>query len=454
MSTPSHTAALVAGSVAVGAAATYALLRNRTSSATAVAAVAAAAAAAAPPASKCPRGGKVTPEFFEYSVIYTDRAVNLMAPSFQAAMRAISSSLKNTYSAAATVIIPGSGTYGMEAVAACFGTQKKCLVVRNGYFSYRWSDIMNVGKIPLGRETVMQARPAAGQASEKWPLLEPCPVDEIVARIQAERPAAVFAPHVETSTGIIVSDEYVRAVADAVHGVGGVLVLDCVASGTVWIDMEKTGVDVLITAPQKGWTGPACCGIVMMSARAVAQMKSNEAHLAAQPVSFCCNLLPWYTVMQQYENADGKGPGFKYYTTLPTDALLVFAKVIEDAKAFGLDKAKQKIWALGNRVRSELAKRGFQSVAAKHCAAPGVVVVYSPFGGMVGKFKQFGIQVAGGVPWKLGEETWAGRPTPKQTCFRIGLFGLDKVMNVDHTVDVLMERLDRLIASETGKSSM
>ena len=342
----------------------------------------------------------------------------------------------------------------MEAVAACFGTQKKCLVLRNGYFSYRWSDIMSVSKIPLGTETVLRARPAAGQANEKWPLLEPCPIEEVVSRIKAERPAAVFAPHVETSTGIIVSDEYVRSVADAVHSVGGIFVLDCVASGTVWIDMVKTGVDVLITAPQKGWTGPACCGIVMMSERAVAQMKSNEAHLAAQSVSFCCNLPQWHAVMEQYENADGKGPGFKYYTTLPTDALIVFAKVIEDAKRFGIEKAKSKIWLLGDRVRSELAKRGFQSVAAKHCAAPGVVVVYSPFSGMVGKFKKFGIQVAGGVPWKLGEETWVGQPTPKQTCFRIGLFGLDKVKNVDHTVDVLMKRLDQLIASETGKSSI
>ena len=436
--------------VAVGAAATYALMRSNT------AAVASRSSTSKKDSSsgKCPRGGNIEPEFLEYSVIYTDRAVNLMAPSFQETMRNISTSLKSTYNAAATVIIPGSGTYGMESVAHCFGTQKKCLVLRNGYFSYRWSDIFSVSKIPMGKETVLKAQPAAGQSAQSWPMLEPCPIEDVVAAIRRERPDAVFAPHVETSTGIIVSDEYVRAVADAVHSVGGIFVLDCVASGTVWIDMKKTGIDILITAPQKGWTGPACCGIVMMSDSAVAQMHRNADHLAQHPVSFCCNLPQWYSVMEQYENADGSGPGFKYYTTLPTDALLVFAKVIEDAKRFGIEKAKESIWLLGNRVRSGLAKRGFQSVAAKHCAAPGVVVVYSPFEGMVSKFKEYGIQVAGGVPWKLGEENWEGHPTPKQSCFRIGLFGLDKIIDVDRTVSILFERLDRLIADETKKSSM
>ena len=387
--------------------------------------------------------GPVKSEFLEYSVIYTDRAVNLMAPSFSKKMRSISSALKSAYNADETVIIPGSGTYGMEAVAMCYGKGKKCLVIRNGYFSYRWSDIMTVSKIPSEPETILLARPK--DAAEAMPQLLPCPASEVCARIRSEKPAVVFMPHVETSTGMLMSDEYILEVANATHDVGGIFVLDAIAAGTVWCDMKATNVDIVISAPQKGWTGPACCGLVMMNNNAVAKMKDNADHLSKESVSFCCNLQQWHNVMQAYE--DG---GFKYYTTLPTDALLDFAAVIEDAQAFGLDRAKDKMFELGNKVRKELAQRGFKSVAAPEVAAPGVVVVYSPISGMVGKLKGVGIQVAGGVPWKLGEENYVkGDPNPKTNCFRIGLFGLDKIKDVDTTVSKFFKGLDQVIQSES-----
>ena len=280
-------------------------------------------------------------QYLEYSVIYTDRAVNLMDPSFGVKMRNISSALKSAYNADETVIIPGSGTYAMEAVAMCFGKGKKCFVVRNGYFSYRWSDIMNVSKIPkdgVGTETIMLARPQ--DTSEAMPQLVPCPADEVCARILEEKPAVVFMPHVETSTGMLMTDEYIRQIAAATHEIGGIFVLDAIAAGTVWCDMKATNVDIIISAPQKGWTGPACCGLVMMNTRAINQMKENAAWLSKQSISFCCNLQQWYDVMQAYENG-----GFKYYTTLPTDALLDFAAVINGKCMVGREErmAERKI---------------------------------------------------------------------------------------------------------------
>ena len=84
----------------------------------------------------------------EYSVVYTDRALNHMSQSFQGVMNDISSMLKEAYNAEAAVVVPGSGTFGMEAVARQFATGKKCLVVRNGWFSFRWTQIFDMGNIP------------------------------------------------------------------------------------------------------------------------------------------------------------------------------------------------------------------------------------------------------------------------------------------------------------------
>lgn len=372
--------------------------------------------------SKCPRH-KWKGGLKEYSVVYTDRAVNLMSQPFQQVMRDISSILKTVYNADGCALIPGSGTYGMEAVARQFGQGEKCLVLRNGYFSFRWTDIFERCKIP-SEEIVLMARPI--DKSEK-PAFAPCPVEEVVAAILKERPAVVFAPHVETSTGIILPDDYIRAVADAVHEVGGLFVLDCIASGTIWVDMKATDVDVVISAPQKGWTGPACVGIVMVSERAKKRIAETEAQ------SFVVNLRKWLDVMEAYE----KG-GFMYYTTLPTDALSAFCTVMKETQAYGFDKAAADLWNLGRKVRDVMSSHGFPSVAAKGFEAPGVVVSYANDNNKVGEFKQQGIQIAGGVPFKIGE------PEGLKT-FRLGLFGLDKIANIFKTVAVLEEAIDNIV---------
>jgi aspartate aminotransferase-like enzyme len=183
----------------------------------------------------------------EYSVVYTDRSLNHMSKAFQRVMNDISSTLKQVYNAHAVAIVPGSGTFGMEAVARQLATGQKCLVIRNGWFSYRWTQILEMGDIPSSVQ-VLKARPveAGHQAA-----LAPAPIAEVLATIQAEKPQVVFAPHVETASGMLLPDDYLRAVADAVHAVGGLFVLDCIASGALWVDMQACGIDVLISAPQK-----------------------------------------------------------------------------------------------------------------------------------------------------------------------------------------------------------
>ena len=361
----------------------------------------------------------------EYSVVFTDRSLNHMSPSFQGVMNDISATLKRVYVAEAVVVVPGGGTFAMEAVARQFATGKKCLVVRNGWFSFRWSQIFEMGNIPSA-ETVLKARPV--DESEQAAFAPP-PIDEVVATIEAEQPDVVFAPHVETSSGMILPDDYLRAAADAVHGVGGMFVLDCVASGAIWVDMEATGVDVLISAPQKGWSASPCAGLVMLSARALERLESTTS------TSFAADLRKWLDIMQAYENG-----GHAYHATMPTDALTRFRDTMQETEAYGFDKVRAEQQELGDKVRALLASKGIKSVAAEGFEAPGVVVSYTDDVGIQNgkKFAEAGLQIAAGVPLRCDE------PEGFQT-FRLGLFGLDKLHNVDRTVEALAKALDEIL---------
>ena len=360
----------------------------------------------------------------EYSVVYTDRAVNHMSAAFQGVMRDISSTLGRVYNAEAVVVVPGSGTYGMEAVARQFATDQHALVVRNGFFSYRWSQIFDMGSIPTSH-TVLTAGPLGDDPN---PPFAPPPIDRVVETIAAERPAVVCAPHVETSAGMMLPDDYIRALADATHAVGGLLVLDCIASGTMWVDMAATGVDVLCSAPQKGWSGPPCAGLVMLSPLAVERLAETTS------TSFSCDLKKWRDIMVAYETG-----AHAYHATMPTDSLRVFRDVMAETEAFGFSESKAALSTLGMRVRELLESRGFTSVAAEGFQAPGVVVSYADDPAIKSgqRFAQIGIQVAGGVPLMVGE------PDDFST-FRIGLFGLDKIGDIDRTVDTLRVALDNL----------
>lgn len=363
----------------------------------------------------------------EYSVVYTDRSLNHMSQAFQGVMKDISSTLKKVYSANAAVVVPGSGTFGMEAVARQFATGKKCLVIRNGFFSYRWSQIFEMGDIPAA-STVLKARPQ--HDGERAPFV-PAPIEEVVATIEAEKPDVVFAPHVETSSGMILPDDYVRAVADAVHSVGGLFVLDCIASGTVWVDMKASGVDVLISAPQKGWSASPCCGLVMLSALALEKMQGTTS------TSFACDLGKWLQIMQAYENG-----GHAYHATMPTDSLTRFRDTLLETEAYGFAKVAADQLELGRRVRDLLASKGIRSVAVDGFGAPGVVVAYTDDADIQAgkKFAEVGLQIAAGVPLMCDE------PEDFRT-FRLGLFGLDKLENVERTVASLEEALDKIIVA-------
>ncbi|NER00308.1 MAG: alanine--glyoxylate aminotransferase family protein [Cyanothece sp. SIO2G6] len=350
----------------------------------------------------------------EYSVVYTDRALNHMSQAFQTVMRDISTTLKQVYNASAVVIVPGSGTFGMEAVARQFATGQNCLVIRNGYFSFRWTQIFEMGQIPA-KSTVITARPTESQHPA---FFAPPPIDEVVTTIQQERPSVVFMPHVETSAGIILPNDYIRAVADAVHAVGGLLVLDCIASGTIWVDMVACGVDVLVSAPQKGWSGPPCSGLVMLSPLALEKLESTTS------TSFACDLAKWRQIMVAYENG-----GHAYHATMPTDALRAFRDVMQETATYGFDRVQQQQQDLGDKIRALMTAKGIKSVAAPGFQAPSVIVSYTDDKMIqTGKaFMTLGMQIAAGVPLKCGE------PEDFQT-FRIGLFGLDKLQNVERTV--------------------
>ena len=365
----------------------------------------------------------------EYSVVYTDRAINHMSKRFQQVMKDICATLKEVYHAKSAVIVPGSGTFGMEAVARQFATGRKALVIRNGWFSYRWTQIFEMGTIP-SQSTVLKARRTGPGPHAPF---APVPIDEVVATIKALRPDVVFAPHVETSAGMILPDDYLRAVADAVHEVGGLFVLDCIASGTVWVDMAATGVDVLISAPQKGWSGSPCCAMVMLSELARQRIDSTQS------TSYACDLRKWLQIMETYE-----GGAHAYHATLPTDALARVRDVMFETRAYGFDKVRDEQQQLGDAVRAMLAQRGFKSVAAAGFEAPGVVVCYTDDADMQSgkKWLGQGLQIAAGVPLQCDEG-------PDFRSFRIGLFGLDKLHHRERTVQSLSEALDRLLSPAT-----
>ena len=361
----------------------------------------------------------------EYSVVFTDRSLNHMSQSFQGVMKDISATLKKAYNAKAVVIVPGSGTFAMEAVARQFATGKKCLVIRNGWFSFRWTQIFDMGHIP-SESIVLKARPVD---DSKHAAFAPAPIEEVVATIKTEKPAMVFAPHVETSAGMLLPDDYIRAVADAVHAVGGLFVLDCVASGAIWVDMEACGVDILISAPQKGWSGSPCSGLVMLNALARERIESTTS------TSFACDLLKWLQIMEAYENG-----GHAYHATMPTDALRRLRDMMKEAEACGFDQLRAAQQELGDKVRALLVGKGIKSVAAEGFQAPGVIVSYTEDAGIQNgkKFLDAGIQIAAGVPLKCDE------PGDFQS-FRFGLFGLDKLQNVDRTVEKLDEALRQIL---------
>ena len=367
----------------------------------------------------------VDPEgLLEYSVVYTDRSLNHMSQKFQGVMRDISGMLKDVYGARSAVVVPGSGSFGMEAVARQFATGKKCLVIRNGWFSYRWTQIFDMGGIP-SESLVLKARRIG---EERQAPFAPAPIEEVVAAIARMRPDMVFAPHVETSAGMILPDDYLRAVADAVHAVGGLFVLDCIASGTIWVDMAACGVDVLISAPQKGWSGPPCCAFVMLGALA------RERIEATTSTSFACDLRRWLQIMESYEAG-----GHAYHATLPTDTLARVRDVMRETQAYGFDKVCAEQVELGARVRTLLSNKGFASVAAVGFEAPGVVVSYTDDAEFQSgkKFLAQGLQIAAGVPLQCDE------PADFRS-FRIGLFGLDKLHNIERTVKQLERALSRI----------
>jgi aspartate aminotransferase-like enzyme len=360
----------------------------------------------------------------EYSVVYTDRALNHMSKRFQEVMREISRILKQVYHAQSAVIVPGSGTFGMEAVARQFATGKKALVIRDGFFSYRWTQIFDMGRIPSSH-VVLKARRTGTDRQSPW---VPTPIAEVVAAIAKEKPELVIAPHVETAAGIILPDDYLKAVAQAAHAAGALFVLDCIASGCMWVDMEATGVDVLVSAPQKGWSGSPCCAMVCLSEKARAVMEGTTS------TSFACDLKKWSQIMDAYL----KG-GHAYHATPPTDALAKVCAVMKEAEAYGFERLKAEQAELGAKVRALLESRGLPSVAAEGFKAPGVVVSYTtdPEVQSGKKFLAVGMQVASGVPLQCDE------PADFMT-FRLGLFGLDKLHNIGRTVASLKAALDQI----------
>jgi len=336
-------------------------------------------------------------------------------------MTDISSTLKEVYNADAVAVVPGSGTFGMEAVARQFATNQNVMVIRNGWFSYRWTQILEMGSI-ASSHTVSMANPVRDE--EQAPFAPP-DLDLVLTKINEEKPKVVFAPHVETSAGMLLPDSYITQVADATHQSGGIMVLDCIASGALWVDMKKTGVDVIVSAPQKGWSGTPCCALVMMSQRALDMLRSTESS------SFACDLKKWREIMEAYENG-----GHAYHATMPTDGLKNFRDVMKETQGLGFEAMKEAQIELGNKVRAVLEEHGYKSVAADGYKSPGVIVSYTndPAIKSGAKFSQAGMQIAGGVPLKCGE------PEDFST-FRIGLFGLDKLTNIQRTVETFSSTL-------------
>ena len=358
----------------------------------------------------------------EFSVVFTDRSLNHMSSTFQGVMNDISSMLKEVYSADAVVLIPGGGTFGMEAVARQFARNSKALVVRNGWFSYRWSQIIENGNL-TSETTVLKAH---RKGNESQSAFAPAPIEQVVETIRTEAPDVVFAPHVETSAGIILPDNYIKKMAQAAHEVGALMVLDCIASGCIWVDMRKLGVDVLISAPQKGWSASPAAGLVMLSNRAVQRLENTQSD------SFAIDLNKWHQVMKSYENG-----GHSYHATMPTDALKLFRDTMLETRQYGFQRLKEAQWELGDEVRKILATRSITSVAADGFGAPGVVVSYTndPDVQNGKKFAENGVQIAAGVPLQCDE------PADFKT-FRLGLFGLDKLYDVAATTNRVRRALN------------
>jgi len=364
----------------------------------------------------------------EFSVVYTDRSLNHMSEEFKRVMVDISSVLKDAYNASSAVIVPGSGTFGMEAVARQFANQQKCLVLRNGWFSYRWTQIFDLANI-TSDVTVIKGRQLENSTQG---VFAPAPIEEVVAFIKKEKPAVVFAPHVETSAGIILPDDYLKAVGEAVQSVNGLFVLDCIASGAMWVDMKACNVDVLITAPQKGWSSSPCCALIALGDRAREKIESTQSS------SFSMDLKKWLQIMEAYE----KG-GHVYHTTMPTDALKILRNVMKETQALGFAALKQKQIELGSKVRELLISKGYDSVSAKGFQASGVVVSYTKDPDIQSgkKFIALGLQTAAGVPLQCDER-------PDFRTFRIGLFGLEKLAHVDRTVGQLAKALEKITEAE------
>ena len=362
----------------------------------------------------------------EYSVVFTDRSLNHMSQSFQGIMRDISATLKTVYNATSVAIVPGGGSYGMEAVARQFATEKKCMVLRNGWFSFRWTQIFDAGNIP-SKSVVMKARPSDDGPT---PSYGPVPIDEIVAAIKAEKPDMFFAPHVETSAGMILPEVYMRAIGDAMHEVGGMFVLDCIASGTIWVDLEAAGVDILISAPQKGWSASPCAALVMMNERARTAIDGTTSS------SFACDLKKWLSITETYE-----GGGHAYHATMPTDALAQFHATMKETEAYGFSKISAEQQELGDKVRAMLERNGFKSVAGDGFKAPSVVVSYTDALDIHNgsSFAAEGLQIAAGVPLECDE-------SDDFRTFRLGLFGLDKLQNIDRSVASLEGALGKILA--------
>jgi aspartate aminotransferase-like enzyme len=361
----------------------------------------------------------------EFSVVYTDRALNHMSKNFQGVMKDISAILKEVYHAKSVALVPGGGTFGMEAVARQFATDKKVMVIRNGWFSYRWTQIFDMGRI-AAESTVLKARRTGTAKQSPW---TPAPIAEVVTMIREKKPDLVFAPHVETASGMMLPDDYLRAVAEAVHAVGGLFVLDCIASGAVWVNMTDTGVDVLLSAPQKGWSSSPCCAMVMLSERARLAIEATNS------TSFACDLKKWLHIMQAYENG-----GHAYHATMPTDGLVRLREVMKEMQAYGFDRIRAEQIDLGARVRALFERRGIPSVAAEGFKAPGVVVSYTEDPDIQSgrKFLAEGLQTAAGVPLQCDE-------SDDFMTFRVGLFGLEKWHNADRTVAQLTTALDRIL---------
>ena len=365
----------------------------------------------------------IDPEgLLEYSVVFTDRSVNSMSQQFQSVMRGLHEELTSVYNASSCVLVPGGGSYAMEAVARQFARNEKVLVVRNGWFSYRWTQIFDQGVAPAHAEIVC-ARPDTPEADQQF---SPAPIEDICAAITANRPSVVVAPHVETSAGLLMPDEFIAQIASTAHEVGAIFVLDCVASGALWVDMGALGVDVLISAPQKGWTSTPCAGVVMLSDAVLARMEDTESD------SFVLNLKKWHQIMGAY-----LGGGHAYHATMPTDGISQFYQAVLEIKKFGYANAKQAQIELGTKLRSIMEQRGFKSLTADGFKSPTVIVSHTDRDDMKSgaAFAAQGVQIAAGVPLECGE-------SDQFKTFRIGLFGLDKLANIERTISVFTEKLD------------